>query len=153
MSAPLPVELSSLGAPCPACGAPLLLGPVAPTRCPGCAALVGAPGRFVDASRRRKPLRPAFSLEPPRACGRCRACLQRVLVDDVAGAYCGTCNLVIVARGAAARVLGKDADRLHLESGGRTSWLGARLPRGVVVGVVVAALAAVAFAVDAGAFS
>jgi hypothetical protein len=117
MSAPLPVDLSAIGAPCPACGVPLLLDDKRTTCCPACAAVVGTPGRFVDEKSRRKPLRPAFSTGPLRPCGRCQQALQRVLVDDVGGCFCAGCNLVFVADGQVPRLLNKEgASRLRVQT-------------------------------------
>ena len=124
MSAPLPVELSATtaslldrAAPCPACSAPLLLDEKHATTCAVCQSIVGSPGRFVDEKNRRKPLRPAFSTGPVRACCRCQQTVQRVLVDDVGGAFCAGCNLVFVGRGQAPRLLNKvDHARLRVET-------------------------------------
>ena len=115
MSAPLPVDLSAVVPPCPACGAPLVLDDKKTVCCNGCGAVVGTPGRFVDDKSRRKPLRPAFSTGPLRACRRCRRTLQRVLVDDFGGCFCAGCNLVVVAKGAAPRLL-VDATRLRVQT-------------------------------------
>lgn len=120
MSAPLPVELASLTAlapPCPACGVPLLLDEKNTTTCHGCRAVVGAPARFVDEKKKKKPLRPAFSTGPARACCRCQQTVQRVLVDDVGASFCAGCNLVVVARGQAPRLLNPiNPDRLRVQT-------------------------------------
>lgn len=116
MSAPLPVELASLGLPCPACATPLVLDNQRTTCCPTCASVVGSPGRFVDEKNRRKPLRPAFSTGPVRGCCRCKQTVQRVLVDDVGGSFCAGCNLVFVSKHAAPRLRTVDAARLRVET-------------------------------------
>ena len=104
MNAPLPVDLLPPSSLCPACGASIVVDPKTPTPCTNCAAVVGSPRRFVDDAGRRLVVRPAFSSGPLRACGRCKQALQRVLVDDVAGCFCGACNVVFIGSRHAARV-------------------------------------------------
>lgn len=105
MNAPLPVDLLPAQSACPACGTSLVLDPRRPTPCPSCSAVIGSPRRFVDDAGHRLAVRPAFSSGPPRACNRCRQTLQRVLVDDVAGCFCGACNLVFIGARQAPRLV------------------------------------------------
>jgi hypothetical protein len=144
MNAPLPVDLVPPSSPCPACAVSIVLEPRKPTPCPHCAAVIGSPRRFVDDAGRRLAVRPAFSSGPLRACGRCKQSLQRVLVGDVAGCFCGACNLVFIGARHVPRLPVADVDRVQVESAGPRSW---RLnTRDVaVVAAALAAIGAVAF--------
>ncbi len=144
MSAPLPVDLAALALPCPACGVPLVLDDKRTTCCPQCACTVGTPGRFVDDKQRRKPLRPAFSTGPLRGCCRCKQTVQRVLVDDVGGSFCGSCNLVFLSKNAAPRLRAIDASRIRVETGKPKPRDGLRPRTWLAVAVALCAVGAVA---------
>ncbi|MDP2343411.1 MAG: hypothetical protein Q8O67_20805 [Deltaproteobacteria bacterium] len=143
MNAPLPVDFVLPSSPCPACAASLMMDPRKPTPCPHCAAVVGSPRRFVDDAGRRLIVRPAFSSGPLRACGRCKQSLQRVLVDDVAGCFCGSCNMVFIGARNAPRLPVADVDRLQVDSEAGPTRVKAR--DAVAVAAAVVAIATVAF--------
>ncbi len=142
MNAPLPVDLLPPSSACPACGSSLVLEARSPTPCPRCAAVVGSPRRFVDDAGRRLAVRPAFSSATARSCGRCRLTLQRVLVDDVAGCFCGACNLVFIGSRPGPRLVPKNVDRLQVEGDARTWQLRSRDVAAVALALL--AIAAVA---------
>ena len=143
MNAPLPVEMLPATSACPACGTSLVLDPRRPTPCPRCAAVIGSPRRFVDDNGRRLAVRPAFSSGPLRACGRCHQTLQRVLVDDVAGCFCGACSMVFIGAKQAPRMSTIDVARVQVESDDRVWRPKARDV--AAVGLAVMAVVAVAF--------